>query len=25
LPPLIVYDENNEYTAEVRELLYGNS
>lgn len=23
LPPIYVYDENNEYTAEVRELLYG--
>ncbi|KAB2329116.1 tRNA1(Val) (adenine(37)-N6)-methyltransferase [Bacillus mesophilum] len=25
LPPLIVYDQNNEYTAEVRELLYGDN
>ena len=23
LPPFIVYDENNEYTKEARELLYG--
>ncbi|EDW5948375.1 SAM-dependent methyltransferase, partial [Salmonella enterica subsp. enterica serovar Enteritidis] len=23
LPPLYVYDANNEYTAEVREILYG--
>lgn len=23
LPPIIVYEENNEYTAEIRELLYG--
>ena len=23
LPPLYVYDENNQYTAEVSELLYG--
>ena len=23
LPPLFVYDENNEYTAEIREILYG--
>ncbi|UED80409.1 tRNA1(Val) (adenine(37)-N6)-methyltransferase [Lysinibacillus sp. CD3-6] len=25
LPPLYVYDENNEYTAEVREMLYGKN
>lgn len=25
LPPLIVYDENNEYTKEVYEILYGSS
>lgn len=25
LPPLYVYNENNEYTAEVRELLYGTN
>ena len=24
LPPIYVYDDNNEYTAEVRELLYGS-
>ena len=23
LPPLYVYDGNNEYTAEVRDILYG--
>lgn len=23
LPPLIIYDENNEYTKEVRKILYG--
>ncbi|WP_059174177.1 tRNA1(Val) (adenine(37)-N6)-methyltransferase [Bacillus sp. FJAT-27445] len=25
LPPLIVYDQTNEYTTEVREILYGSS
>ncbi|CEG29532.1 tRNA1(Val) (adenine(37)-N6)-methyltransferase [Bacillus sp. B-jedd] len=25
LPPLVVYDENNEYTSEVREILYGSN
>lgn len=25
LPPLFVYDENNEYTTEVREILYGSN
>ena len=25
LPPLVVYDENNEYTSEVREILYGGN
>lgn len=25
LPPLFVYDENNEYTPEIKEILYGNN
>jgi tRNA1(Val) A37 N6-methylase TrmN6 len=25
LPPLIVYNENDEYTSEIREILYGES